>query len=86
MNVLNASNGHKFGYRFDDFVEYVFRFYRDFPNYCSKNESYRLWEIERAVKRYYKNINDFDSIDRENVKFVIEANRYLKGVRNDKYL
>ena len=79
MNILNASNGVRFGFRFEDFVDYVFFFYRDFPNYCSQNKSYALWEVERAVKRYYKNIKDFDSIDRENVKFVIEAYRKNKG-------
>ena len=75
MNVLNASNTLRFNFRFENFVDYVFFFYRDFPNYCSGNKSYHLWEVERAVKRYYKNIKDFDSIDRENVKFVIEAYR-----------
>lgn len=75
MNVLNASNTLRFNFRFEDFVDYVFFFYRDFPNYCSGNKSYNLWEVERAVKRYYKNIKDFDSIDRENVKSVIEAYR-----------
>ena len=75
MNILNASNIVRFNFRFEDFVDYVFFFYRDFPNYCSQNKSYSLWEVERAVKRYYKNIKDFDSIDRENVKKVIEAYR-----------
>lgn len=75
MNVLNASNTLRFNFRYEDFVDYVFFFYRDFPNYCSSNKSYSLWEVERAVKRYYKNIKDFDSIDRENVKAVIEAYR-----------
>lgn len=78
MNVLNASNTLRFNFQYEDFVDYVFFFYRDFPNYCSQNKSYRLWEIERAVKRYYKNIKDFDSIDRENVKAVIEAYRKQK--------
>jgi hypothetical protein len=78
MNVLNASNTLRFDFQFEDFVDYVFFFYRDFPNYCSGGKSYRLWEVERAVKRYYKNIKDFDSIDRENVKYVMEAYRQAK--------
>jgi hypothetical protein len=82
MNVLNASNTLRFDFQFEDFVDYVFFFYRDFPNYCSGGKSYRLWEVERAVKRYYKNIKDFDSIDRENVKFVIEAYRQIKARTN----
>ena len=86
MNVLNASNGHKLGFKFDDFVDYVFFFYRDFPYYFSRNKSYYLWEVERAVKRYYKNIKDFDSIDRENVKAVIEAYRKLKGIKGVNYV
>ena len=75
MNVLNASNTLRFNFQYENFVDYVFFFYRDFPHYCSSNKSYSLWEVERAVKRYYKNIHDFDSIDRENVKAVIEAYR-----------
>jgi len=78
MNVLNASNTLRFDFQFEDFVDYVFFFYRDCPQYCSGGKSYRLWEVERAVKRFYKNIKDFDSIDRENVKFVIEAYRRAK--------
>ena len=75
MNVLNASNTLRFNFQYENFVDYVFFFYRDFPYYCSSNKSYSLWEVERAVKRYYKNIKSFDSIDRENVKAVIEAYR-----------
>jgi len=86
MNVLNASNTERFDYAYQGFVDYVFEFYRDLPMYCSQGQYYRIWEVERAVKRYYKNIKDFDSIDRENVKYVIEANRHLKGVKDDKYL
>lgn len=78
MNVLNASNTLRFNFKYEDFVDYVFFFYRDVPNYCSQNKPYKLWEVERAVKRYYKNIKDFDSIDRENIKFVIEAYRKTK--------
>ena len=78
MNVLNASNTLRFKFRYEDFVDYVFFFYRDFPQYCSQGKSYKLWEVERAVKRYYKNIHDYDSIDRENVKAVIEAYRKQK--------
>jgi hypothetical protein len=50
---------------------------KTFPYYCSKGKPFTFWEVERAVKRYYKNIKEFDSIDRENVKFVIEAYRQL---------
>ena len=75
MNVLNASNTLRFNFQYENFVDYVFFFYRDFPYYCSSNKSYSLREVERAVKRYYKNIKSFDSIDRENVKAVIEAYR-----------
>ncbi len=78
MNVLNASNTVRHNFKFEDFVDYVFFFYRDCPQYCSGGKSYKLWEVERAVKRYYKNIQDFDSIDRENVKFVMEAYRQAK--------
>lgn len=78
MNVLNASNTLRFKFKHEDFVDYVFFFYRDFPQYCSQGKSYKLWEVERAVKRYYKNIHDYDSIDRENVKAVIEAYRQAK--------
>ena len=75
MNVLNASNTLRFNFQYENFVDYVFFFYRDFPYYCSSNKSYSLWEVERAVKRYYKNMKSFGSIDRENVKAVIEAYR-----------
>ena len=75
MNILNASNSVRFQFRFEEFVDYVFFFYRDFPKYCSNKTPYKLWEVERAVKRYYKNIKDFDSIDRENLKHVMNAYR-----------
>jgi hypothetical protein len=77
MNVLNASNTERFGYEYQGFADYVYNFYKDFPYYCSKGKPFTFWEVERAVKRYYKNIKEFDSIDRENVKFVIEAYRQL---------
>jgi hypothetical protein len=75
MNILNASNSVRFQFRFEDFVDYVFFFYRDFPQYFSNKTPYKVWEVERAVKRYYKNIKDFDSIDRENLKHVMNAYR-----------
>ena len=79
MNVLNASNSVRLQFQFEDFVDYVFFFYRDCPQYCSNKTPYKLWEVERAVKRFYRSIKEFDSIDRENVKYVIEAYRQLKG-------
>jgi hypothetical protein len=83
MNVLNASNTLRMQFKFEDFVDYVFFFYRDCPQYCSNKTPYKIWEVERAVKRFYRSIKEFDSIDRENVKYVIEAYRHLKGERND---
>ena len=82
MNVLNASNTLRMQFKFEDFVDYVFFFYRDCPQYCSNKTPYKIWEIERAVKRFYRSIKEFDSIDRENVKFVIEAYRQIKGETN----
>jgi hypothetical protein len=79
MNVLTASNSVRLQFQFEDFVDYVFFFYRDCPQYCSNKTPYKLWEVERAVKRFYRSIKEFDSIDRENVKYVIEAYRQLKG-------
>ena len=83
MNVLNASNTLRMQFKFEDFVDYVFFFYRDCPQYCSNKTPYKIWEIERAVKRFYRSIKEFDSIDRENVKFVIEAYRQIKGDKNE---
>jgi hypothetical protein len=83
MNVLNASNTLRMQFKFEDFVDYVFFFYRDCPQYCSNKTPYKIWEVERAVKRFYRSIKEFDSIDRENVKYVMEAYRQLKGERND---
>ena len=83
MNILNASNTLRMQFKFEDFVDYVFFFYRDCPQYCSNKTPYAIWEVERAVKRFYRSIKEFDSIDRENVKYVIEAYRHLKGERND---
>jgi hypothetical protein len=82
MNVLNASNTLRMQFKFEDFVDYVFFFYRDCPQYCSNKIPYKIWEVERAVKRFYRSIKEFDSIDRENVKFVIEAYRQIKGGQN----
>ena len=82
MNILNATNTVRFHYQFEDFVDYVFFFYRDVPHYCSNKTPYAIWEIERAVKRFYRSIKEFDSIDRENVKYVMEAYRQLKGDKN----
>jgi hypothetical protein len=79
MNVLNASNTLRMQFKFEDFVDYVFFFYRDCPQYCSQNKPYQLWEVERAVKRYYKNIKEFDSIDRENLKHVMNAYRAVRS-------
>jgi hypothetical protein len=79
MNVLNASNSVRFQFKFEDFVDYVFFFYRDCPQYCSNKTPYKLWEVERAVKRYHKHIHDFDSIDRENLKHVMNAYRVVRS-------
>jgi hypothetical protein len=78
MNVLNASNSVRFNFKFEGFIDYVYDFYNALPHYCSENKPYRLWEIERAVKRYYRNISEFDSIDREHLKYVMEGYRALK--------
>lgn len=83
MNILNASNTVRLQFRFEDFVDYVFFFYKDCPQYCSNKTPYAIWEVERAVKRFYRSIKEFDSIDRENVKYVIEAYRQLKGEQHD---
>ena len=82
MNVLNASNTDRFNYEHQGFVDYVFNFYHSNPYYCSQGKYYHMWEIERAVKRFYKNIKDFDSIDRENIKIIIEAYRQLKDIKD----
>ena len=83
VNILNATNTDRFDYQYAGFVDYVFEFYRSLPHYCSRGEYYRIWEVERAVKRFYRSIKEFDSIDRENVKYVIEAYRHLKGEQHD---
>lgn len=83
MNILNASNTVRLQFRFEDFVDYVFFFYKDCPQYCSNKTPYAIWEVEKAVKRFYRSIKEFDSIDRENVKYVIEAYRQLKGEQHD---
>jgi hypothetical protein len=80
MSILNASNAIRFNFKYDQFIDYVYSFYKSCPFYCSDKKSYSYFEIEKALKHYYKNIKHFDSIDRENLKIVIEGYRYLSKV------